>query len=317
MSHSKSKAKTDDARALRSLGPSLPSRHEFLCKLAKSLATGVAVMAVGAGAPNRAEAALYADGTNSAQTLAFGAAFAGEALSFNLYVPGVGTGIRQTSATFLNSRYAITSAHNIVDLVQYNPTMDVGDGTNFQTNRGNVMPISGYLIHPAYDGTANTPDIAIIQFATPFYASQNKVIGSAVPGDTTISAGFGAWGTPAIGLSRDGGLRAWDARVSDVLFNGSPTYYQSTRFGYDNIGLSLNGRGAGGDSGGPVFNQSGELVGISDFATVASDPIGATTYLKLSSVEPWIAANAPVPEPSSLGLLGVSVAALLLRRRRP
>lgn len=60
--------------------------------------------------------ALYADGTTSAQTLAFGAPFAGRALEFRINVPGVGTCQRNTSASFLNNRYAITSAHNVTDL---------------------------------------------------------------------------------------------------------------------------------------------------------------------------------------------------------
>ena len=87
------------------------------------IAALLAGIAAGAGTPNQAGAALYADGTTSAQTLAFGASFAGEALSFNIYVPGVGTGIRHTSASFLNSRYAVTAAHNVFDLLQYNPTI--------------------------------------------------------------------------------------------------------------------------------------------------------------------------------------------------
>ena len=45
-------------------------------------------------------------------------------------MPGVGTCQRNTSASFLNNRYAITSAHNVTDLLQYNPTYEVADGTS-------------------------------------------------------------------------------------------------------------------------------------------------------------------------------------------
>jgi hypothetical protein len=149
---------------------------------------------------------------------------------------GVPGGQQNSSATFLNSRYALASAHQFTQVGIANITaIEVADGPNAQTNRGNVMAVTEVIFHP-------TLDLTILRFAAPFRASADKVIGSAVTGDITISAGFGSWGTPSTGTTRDYNLRAWDARVHYYNF-GYSDYYQSTTFGYGNTsGLSLRGR---------------------------------------------------------------------------
>ena len=244
------------------------------------------------GGPPTAKAALYADGTTSAQTLAFGAPFAGRALAFRINVPGVGTGRRDASATFVNSRHAITAAHTFTDLLAYNPNYEVADGTNYFTDRGNVVTVTSILIHPSLD-------LAILKFAAPFFAAPDQIIGTAVTEEITISAGFGYWGTPSTGLgtSRDGGLRAWDATIQEHVIGRSEPYYQSTYFGTYTAGLSLNGRAANFDSGGPVFNTRGDLIGINDSATSIIATIGSTTYLRLGepSTKAWIEANTALP----------------------
>ena len=248
-------------------------------------------VALAAALVQDADAALYADGTTSAQTLAFGAPFAGRALAFRINVPGVGTGRRDTSATFVNSRYAITAAHNMTDLLAYNPTYEVAVGTNFLTARGNVMAVTSVLIHPSLD-------LAVLRFAAPFYAAPNQTIGNAITGDVAVSAGFGRWGTPAIGLpAQDGGLRAWDARVQSLVTGQSAPYYQSTTFGSNDAGLTRNGRGASGDSGGPAFNLLGELIGITWGGSTTIATLGSTTYVRLGepSTKAWIEANTALP----------------------
>ncbi len=156
------------------------ARHRPAGKIAVATSQRVALativcLVMWIGGPPTAKAAVYADSTTSAQTLAFGAPFAGRALAFRINVPGVGTGRRDASATFVNSRYAITSAHNVTDLLTYNPTYEVADGTNFLTARGNVMTVTSVLVHPSLD-------LAILTFAAPFHAAPNQIIGNVVRG---------------------------------------------------------------------------------------------------------------------------------------
>jgi hypothetical protein len=281
---------------------SFPERAGVLSGIAK-FAAGLTI-ALGL-LPGQAAAGVNEDGVTRAQSLAFGKQFKGRALSFKISVPGVGTGERDTSATFLNSEYAITCAHNVADLVQYNPTYSVADGLNFETDRGTVVQVSQVIICPAYDGTTDTPDIAILKFATPFRPTDangllvaDMQLGTVSTGDLTYSAGFGRWGTPSIGfITPDGGLGGWDADVSPNLYDFvSPTFYLDTEFGLYNANTSLNGQGASGDSGGPVFNQAGRLVGVTQGGQTDLESAGFTDFVKFTdpTLLSWIAANTQV-----------------------
>ncbi len=120
------------------------------------------------------------------------------------------------------------------------------------------------------------------------------------------SAGFGYFGTPSTGLTNgDGNARAWNAEVAPNTLGGySSTYYQSSTFGFSLVSVTLNGRGAGGDSGGPAFNLLGELVGINVAASTGTSPIGATEFLTLSqpNVYAWIQQTITPAEPKILSL---------------
>ena len=77
----------------------------------------VAGVGLGAAATsNNAEASLFPDGTTHEKIMNFRNAFKGDVLSLKILVP-VGIGARNTSATFFNSEYALTSAHNLYDLI--------------------------------------------------------------------------------------------------------------------------------------------------------------------------------------------------------
>jgi hypothetical protein len=118
---------------------------------------------------------------------------------------------------------------------------------------------------------------------------------------------------------KDGNIRGWEANVSPLVGPGSSDYYQSTTFGYGNAGLSLNGRGANADSGGPVFDLSGNLVGINDAVSFIGDgSIGATDFLKLSNptIYNWIVQNTQVPEPTTGALIGLGAGIYLASRRK-
>lgn len=69
-----------------------------------------------------------------------------------------------------------------------------------------------------------------------------------------------------------------------------------TTFGYRNEGLILNGSGLSGDSGGPVFNSAGRLVGILS-ASSGIGGIAETDYLRLAepTIYAWIMENTEAP----------------------
>ena len=81
--------------------------------------------------------------------------------------------------------------------------------------------------------------------------------------------------------------------------NVTDAYFYST--GFDTINrVSLNGKGLSGDSGGPVWNAAGKLVGITVGGFGGLGTIGGTTAQRLDVPEvlTWIEANRARPLPS-------------------
>ena len=128
------------------------------------------------------------------------------------------------------------------------------------------------------------------------------MIGTAAVEDILDLAGYGSWGTPSSPGSRDGNLRAFDAKVRESVAYGSAPFYQTTQFGVGDLsGLALNGKGMNGDSGGPVFNARGELVGMMIAASTNHTSVGNTTHLCLGepSIKAWIEANTKIATPET------------------
>ena len=272
-------------------------------------------------AMNNAPAALMPDGSDDAAYRAYGDTFAGDLLALTVTFDYPGLTSSTASAVRLNSRYALTAAHFVFGLEMYNPSFFVATGDNYKTNPGTVLAISDILVYPGYAGTTTTtPDLAILTFSEFLLPDDAPLtIGFANAGEIVIEAGFGASGTPSTGFlsPRDGFRRAWNARIrNNNLVGYSPTYFQTTTFGGLDSGISLNGRGAAGDSGGPVFNASGELIGVTKAASNGNAASGVTIFQKLSEpdVLSWIQQNTVVPEPSSALLLLVGTAYFYIRR---
>lgn len=293
----------------------------FAAKLSNKLSTALLTAAVGAAAlPERADAVLMPDGANE--------------LNFrNLatqYAPSLGAvsltdsfGTFTISGVLLNDSWLLTAGHGLL-----NPrgagNASVNGITQGTSSIGSLTPVLGTYLFPGYvAGSApNTPDLALMYLGSNSgLSAPSLTIGSVSAGAVVTSIGFGEYGTPSTGFTPpDGNARAWEAGVSSSTFGGfSPTYYQSSRFS-PSQGLSLNGRGASGDSGSPVFNSLGQLVGINVAASSGTSPIGSTEFVRLSesSIYSWINNTiTSVPEPTSASLFGLGALALyaFVRRR--
>ena len=279
------------------------------------IALAGAAIGIGAGMPESSKAALIPDGASAS-------AYINNANEMNgnlLWIESTYNGQNfYSSAVRINSGYALTAAH-VAPTGVAGLTLDaVGTGSNYLLNPGTVDPIASYVTYPGYDFTLNGPDISLIKLANPLPGAALNLGGSSV-GEELSMAGFGQDGTPSTGLSPQNGDReAWNVIVDTILPGGvSYDYYKDGAFD-SSIGIPLNAKGANGDSGGPVFDGSGNLVGIIDAGTTGNSAIGETVYLNLAQpqVQQWIQTNSTVPEPATLSLLALGISLTLARRYR-
>ena len=249
---------------------------------------------------------LRPDGTDDAVYVAGGANYRTNLLHFKVIVPGVGVGYRFGSAVYINSEYALTAAHTVTDLLQFNPSYEVGTGSSYLTNIGTVISAT-VTIYPGYNPTnrGSTIDLAIVHFSRPI-PGVAAIITNALIGDVLSHAGFGMFGTPSSGAQpKDGNSRAWKAKMDflPVLSGFSSDLYCATDFGPY---IPNNGKALSGDSGGGVYDNFTNLVGIIIAQTGDTSAVGATIFLNLSKPEvyAWITNNTKItlPPPPSLSM---------------
>jgi hypothetical protein len=237
-----------------------PSRH--------TLATLILVIAT-------ADACLMPDGSNDQDYKDYGAAFEAGRRALWMKMTSSSGDVAIATATPINRWYVLTSAHAVTGVFS-GRTYEVGTGTNF-TNPTSTISVASVLIYPGYDGTRNGPDIAILRLATPLPNFQPVTIGSAEPGDVVAAAGYGFAFRPSdpIPTSRDGFIRAWNGPViAGAPSQSSDVFYDRTLFG-SSSGYP-NGKLLGGDSGGPVYSLSGELIGLNTAQSGNADPVGTS-----------------------------------------
>lgn len=250
--------------------------------------------------PLRLPAPLYQDGYDDAAAKALAANYSSSIGRPAFIVDGTPY---FASGVFLNSRWFLTAAHLIA-----NPT-GTGDATVTgiypgAVSGGPTMSASEVHLIPGYDGTGNTPDLALIRLVEEVNAP-SLTLASASVGEVVISAGYGYYGSPSLGfIYPDHNARGWQASVTQNTLGGySSDYYQSTSFSPFE-GVASNGRGLGGDSGSPVFNASGQLVGISIASAGGLSSIGHTEFLRLTQpdVLNWIQTIITPVEPQIVSL---------------
>ena len=269
------------------------SNFLFVAVVASLLGTG--------SLPNNAEACLTPDGVDPVLYRDL-AATSGGRLVWISGTTAVGGPVR-VSGVLIDSWNVLTAAHA---LSAGNMITSIGTGPNRSSDPGTVVGVVKWMRYPTYVSGFSTPDLAIIHLAQPINITP-AVFAGVSRGEMLTAAGFGRYATPSIGVQPDdGSSMGWRAPVLGYNpANVTGAHFYSTDFDTGN-GVSLNGKGLSGDSGGPVWNSAGALVGISVGQFGNLETIGGTVAARLDVPEvlAWIEANRLRPPVLSLAPIG-------------
>jgi hypothetical protein len=239
-----------------------------------------------------------------------------------------------------NGWWVLTAAHVVAGAPLSSISFQIGAST---------YTAQSVFIHPSYPGGGFFPtaDIALIELNAPvagvtpaqIYTGTNEI------GKQGHSVGYGLTGTGITGyISNTYGTKRAMRNVIDLIilpngtidpngtillsdFDSPGGTNNSLGSGSSPTPLDLEGMGAPGDSGGPVFILEGGVWYIAGVHSFIGDPgppagngqadarygdiLGST---RVSSYAGWI--NSTVPEPASMTALAIGLIGLLARRRR-
>lgn len=256
---------------------------------------------------------------NDSDYLSLGDQYLGRTVYVLAYASGSGD---SGSGVLLDPWDVLTAAHVIADSGPgVVPSVYIGTGSNIVTDPGTVTPVASEVIFPGWSGDADSsPDLAILHLAEPM-GNNALAIAAPVSGEILTGSGFGNRATSdGTVYPLDAFIRGWNAPVdSSPPDIPAAAFYFDTDFQAGDSSFALPGNAFFGDSGGPWFDSSDNLVGLT--VTGPDTPSGDMTTMVLNlsqpSIEQWILANtgAPVPEPLSAALLAVPFFVLLLQPR--
>lgn len=207
------------------------------------------------------------------------------------------------SGVLLDSNHVYTAAH----VAGGTGTYTVGNDANYAGKTGTM--VFKVTIDPLYTGTLNgSPDDAIMTLLNPITNIGPIDYGTVTAGNRITGYGYGRHGQPGdASFPLDGNKRGWSTDVSTSPSIFGPNYYLTE---FNN--LAGTGNAFLGDSGGPYFDASGRLLGLS----IAGDTSVSGNMLTTVLTPQTDFIGATVPEPPAVFIFGIAGAAFLLKRRR-
>ena len=214
------------------------------------------------------------------------------------------------SAIYLDPYNVLMTTHQTFITTSPAVYLAVGTGNNYSNSLGTVVGVHDYVTYQGYVAGGSTPDMAIAHLSAPLPSPTGPGINgnggpvslspmtfaSVSQGQTIWGAGFGVYGTFTGGAhARDGNSRAWNAPVDLNSHGFNANYYFAAEFSESGGFGQMNGLAAQGDSGGPWYDQSGNLVGISVAANTGTAGYTLIQWLADPTIQSWIRTNLFVP----------------------
>jgi hypothetical protein len=214
----------------------------------------------------------------------------------------------------LSDRYVLVGYHQVNPAIITNATFEISTGPNAQNNRGLVVSVSRLITFPSGSQVnPSLPEYAILELSQAVPGVLPVTIGNAVAGQSLSAAGFGSWANPGGTFVRDYEVRGGRGPVRSTNLNGySSQYYFQTDF---LPGINLNWRGGNGDSGSPVFDSNGNLIGMATAGTIGSGIAGVTSFLRLNNPTVYQDIAPYIPSPGAALPLALGAACAFRRRR--
>jgi len=272
----------------------------------------------GLEADHRAFAANYLVGGSAVRNTG------GGVVALRTYVGGVQQNL---SSSMLSERYVLAPIHGVTRVLDLtSPTgisagssLEISTGPNAQTVRGSVHQVVRIITFA--NTSANSvvlPDYVVLDLGLNVVTGVRPVtIRDAQPGEMTSSGGFGSVspiGGPAVrNFWATGGNSP--VRIGNLTNGFNSEFYYQTEFA-STLGIPLNWRGLPGDSGASNFGADGAFLGMAVGGTNGTSDFGMTAMLRASNQQVFGDIGAYIPSPGAAGLLVMTGAVLVARRRR-
>jgi secreted trypsin-like serine protease len=240
-----------------------------------------------------------------------------------LVTPGADPALGQFCAgTVISPTAVLTAAHCVLDDEGVSLPADgveVLAGTEDLAAGGDRIPVARVIAHPGYRHTGDGPDAALLVLARPTAAPAAAYARPGQDPDVERPGWIAGWGEQAEGS----GLVSSRMREAPVTI--FPAAGCTSFLGADYLpGAALcAGRPGGGvdtcsgDSGGPLRDAAGTLVGVTSWGAGCGRPGLPGVYTRVSAVAGWVerALAAPAAPPAAAPAAAPRVRALAVRAR--